>query len=155
MLFGKEPILSAIMSSAMVLFMSSAMAHMSFEAQLRRGRRHWDKAVTGVFTAKFSKLAFRRTPLWFFAHNPHHHHTQVPNTFPARRWLTDGRERCNVHANSQRVGRKRARSRGTLRSLKVELRSSLGGAFAPGGTKVRRTRARGAHGLATLSSHNP
>jgi hypothetical protein len=29
MLFGKEPILSAIMSSAMVLFMSSAMAHMS------------------------------------------------------------------------------------------------------------------------------
>jgi hypothetical protein len=38
MLFGKEPILSAIMSSAMVLFMSSAMAHMS----LRRNCGEFD-----------------------------------------------------------------------------------------------------------------
>lgn len=50
MLFGKEPILSAIMSSAMVLFMSSAMAHMS----LRRNCGEFDamgstKTVTGDF----------------------------------------------------------------------------------------------------------
>lgn len=143
MLFGKEPILSAIMSSAMVLFMSSAMAHMS----LRRNCGEVDaigKAVTGVFTAKFSKLVFplsfvgRRFGCFLTTHTTTTHMSQ--HTFPARRWLTDGRERCNVHANSQRVGRKRARSRGTLRSLKVELRSSLGGASAPGGTKVRRTR---------------
>jgi hypothetical protein len=66
MLFGKEPILSAIMSSAMVLFMSSAMAHMSLRRNCGEVDAIGTQAVTGGFTAKFSKLAFRRTPLWLF-----------------------------------------------------------------------------------------
>lgn len=58
MLFGKEPILSAIMSSAMVLFMSSAMAHMSLRRNCGEVDAIGTQAVTGVFTDKFSKLVF-------------------------------------------------------------------------------------------------
>lgn len=45
MLFGKEPILSAIMSSAMVLFMSSAMAHMSLRRNCGEFMGHAEPTV--------------------------------------------------------------------------------------------------------------
>ena len=82
MLFGKEPILSAIMSSAMVLFMSSAMAHMS----LRRNCGEFmdtprTPTVKGGFTASLVFQCFTEFRLrvgdFFITHTTTKHMSQT------------------------------------------------------------------------------